>query len=585
MSPENAPGVWAVYRRLLGYTGKYRLFLILAFLGMIIEALAAGAFTALMKPMVDQTFVAKNPEVRWVLPLSILGLFVVRGIATFVTDYGMARTGRSVVLDLRQQVLDKFLRMPSSRFDQEPIPTLVSRLNYDTNQVSQATSEAIKISVTDTLTILVMVGVMLMQSVKVTLAVLVIAPVIGYISSKVGKRYRRINLGIQDGVGKMAQAAEEALSAQHEVKIYGMQDAEHRRYAGLARNNLGMHLKVEATKATASATVQILAAAALAVILVVAGHEAMKGRMTAGAFVTLMTSMMVVLPSLKRITNVQSIIQRGVAASDRLFAILDQPDEPDEGGRELDRALGEIRFEAVCVRYAEQGRAAVSDVSFTARPGTVTAIVGRSGSGKTSLIRLIPRFYEPGSGRILLDGIDIRELKLADLRRQIALVSQQVMLFDDSVMVNVRYGKSDATDAEVWQALRAANAEEFVLKLPEGVQTAIGERGGRLSGGQKQRLAIARAILKDAPILILDEATAALDNESERLVQDALAHLIPDRTTLIIAHRLSTVEHADQVLVLDEGRLAEIGTHADLLQRGGLYSHLHQMQFRDADGA
>lgn len=585
MSPDKTPGVWAVYRRLLGYTGKYRLFLILAFVGMIVEALAAGAFTALMKPMVDQTFVAKNPEVRWVLPLSILGLFVVRGIATFVTDYGMARTGRSVVLDLRQQVLDKFLRMPSSRFDQEPIPALVSRLNYDTDQVSQATSEAIKISVTDTLTILVMIGVMLMQSVKVTLAVLVIAPVIGFISSKVGKRYRRINRGIQDGVGKMAQAAEEALSAQHEVKIYGMQDAERRRYAGLARNNLGMHLKVEATKATASATVQILAAAALAVILVVAGHEAMQGRMTAGAFVTLMTSMMVLLPSLKRITNVQSIIQRGVAASDRLFSILDQPDEPDAGGRGLDRAFGEIRFEAVGVRYAEQGRAALSEVSFTAKPGTVTAIVGRSGSGKTSLIRLIPRFYEPGSGRILLDGIDIRELKLADLRRQIALVSQQVMLFDDSVMVNVRYGKSDATDAEVWQALRAANAEEFVLKLPEGVQTAIGERGGRLSGGQKQRLAIARAILKDAPILILDEATAALDNESERLVQDALAHLIPDRTTLIIAHRLSTVEHADQVLVLDEGRLAEIGTHADLLQRGGLYSHLHQMQFRDADGA
>ncbi|MFN5702734.1 MAG: ABC transporter transmembrane domain-containing protein, partial [Gammaproteobacteria bacterium] len=234
MSAESVTGVWAVYRRLLGYTGKYRVFLILAFVGMIVEALAAGAFTALMKPMVDQTFVAKNPEVRWVLPLSILGLFVLRGIATFVTDYGMARTGRSVVLDLRQQILDKFLRMPSERFDQEPIPALVSRLNYDTDQVSQATSEAIKIAVTDTLTILVMIGVMLMQSVKVTLAVLVIAPIIGFISSKVGKRYRRINRGIQDGVGKMAQAAEEALSAQHEVKIYGMQDAERRRYAGLA---------------------------------------------------------------------------------------------------------------------------------------------------------------------------------------------------------------------------------------------------------------------------------------------------------------------------------------------------------------
>lgn len=585
MSAELPPGVWAVYRRLLGYTGKYRVFLLLAFLGMIVEALAAGAFTALMKPMVDQTFVAKNPEVRWVLPLSIIGLFVLRGVATFVTDYGMARTGRSVVLDLRQQILDKFLRMPSARFDQEPIPALVSRLNYDTDQVSQATSEAIKVSVTDTLTILVMIAVMLMQSVKVTLAVLLIAPVIGFISSKVGKRYRRINRSIQDGVGKMAQAAEEALSAQHEVKIYGMQEAEHRRYAGLARNNLGMHLKVEATKATASATVQILAAAALAVILIVAGHEAMQGRMTAGAFVTLMTSMMVLLPSLKRITNVQSIIQRGVAASERLFAILDQPDEPDDGVRTLARARGEIRFDAVGIRYSEKGRAALTDISFTAMPGTVTAIVGRSGSGKTSLIRLLPRFYEPNSGRILLDGIDIRELKLADLRRQIALVSQQVMLFDDSVMANVRYGKAGASDEEVWNALRAANAEEFVIKLPEGVHTTIGERGGRLSGGQRQRLAIARAILKDAPVLILDEATAALDNESERLVQDALAHLIPDRTTLIIAHRLSTVEHADQVLVLDEGRLAEIGTHAELLQQGGLYSHLHQMQFREPDGA
>jgi subfamily B ATP-binding cassette protein MsbA len=298
-----------------------------------------------------------------------------------------------------------------------------------------------------------------------------------------------------------------------------------------------------------------------------------------------MTSMMVLLPSLKRITNVQSIIQRGVAASDRLFGILDQSDEPDTGHRGLERAVGEIRFEAVSVRYAQNGKAALSEISFTAKPGTVTAIVGRSGSGKTSLIRLIPRFYEPSAGQILLDGIDIRELKLADLRRQIALVSQQVMLFDDSVMANVRYGKAGASDAEVWDALRSANADEFVLKLPDGVNTAIGERGGRLSGGQKQRLAIARAILKDAPILILDEATAALDNESERLVQDALAHLIPDRTTLIIAHRLSTVEHADQVLVLDEGRLAEVGTHAELLQRGGLYSHLHQMQFRDADGA
>lgn len=584
MSAATESSAWLIYKRLLGYTRKHRLYLIVASIGMVIEALSAGAFTMLMKPIVDVTFVAKNPDVNWLLPLAILGLFLVRGIATWITDYGMARTGRSVVFDLRQQVLGKFLRMPSKRFDHEPVPMLVSRLNYDTDQVAQASSEAIKIAITDSLTILALLAVMLNESVKVTLAVLLVVPIIGFISSKVSSRYRRINRGIQESVGKLAQTAEETLSAQQEVKVYGMQYAAENRYGEIARGNLKMHMKVESTRASASSIVQLLAAFALAVILVVAGHEATQGRMSAGSFVTLMTSMMVLLPSLKRITNVQSIIQRGVAASERLFAVLDQPDEADHGDIEASRVKGAISFEDVSVHYTADGKPALSELSFTAIPGTVTAIVGRSGSGKSTLIRLLPRFYEPSSGKIRIDGFDIRDYTLVSLRQQIALVSQQVMLFDDSVLANVRYGKASATEQEVWQALRAANAEEFVVKLAEGMHTKIGERGSRLSGGQKQRLAIARAILKDAPILILDEATAALDNESERLVQDALAHLIPDRTTLIIAHRLSTVEHADQVLVLDEGRLVECGTHHELLANGGLYSHLHKMQFRETDG-
>jgi subfamily B ATP-binding cassette protein MsbA len=576
-------GAWRIYRRLLNYAMQFWPFLLIATLGMLLEALSAGAFTYLMKPMIDETFVARNPDVSWSLPLIIIGLFVVRGIATWIADYGMARTGRSVVLVLRQQIIGKFLRMPSSRFDAEPVPALVSRLNYDTDQVSQASSEAIKIVITDSLTIIVMLAVMLMESPKVTLAVLLVAPIIAVISTTVGKRYRRINRGIQTGVGDMAQAAEEALSAQQEVKIYGMQSAEADRYAKLAQNNLRMHLKIEATRASASSMVQVLAACALALILLLAGHEAAKGRMSAGSFVLLMTSMMALLPSLKRITNVQSIIQRGVAASERLFATLDQADEPDTGTHETKRVQGLIEFEGVSARYADSTRLALKRLSFKAEPGTVTAIVGRSGSGKSTLIRLLPRFYDPSEGRILLDGRDLREFSLHALRQQIAMVGQQVMLFDDSVLSNVRYSKADASEADVWNALRAANAEEFVLKLPEGIYSRIGERGGRLSGGQKQRLAIARAILKDAPILILDEATAALDNESERLVQDALMHLIPDRTTFIIAHRLSTIEHADQVLVLDDGNLAEIGNHHELLARGGLYSHLHSMQFRESD--
>lgn len=579
------PDSWPIYKRLLGYSRKHWKFMAVASVGIGIEALSAGGFSMLMKPMIDETFVAQHTKVNWLLPLSILGLVLLRSAASWISDYGMARAGKGVVLDLRQQVMAKFLRMPSSLFDREPVPALVSRLNYDAEQVAQASSEAIKNALTDVLTILVLLAVMFYVSVKVTAAVLFIAPVMAYIATRVAGRYRRINRGIQEGVGLMAQSAEQTLTAQQEVKIYGMQDSEERRYVELARNNLKMGLKVEATRATASAVVQLMAGLALAVILVLASVEAVNGRMTAGSFVTLMTSMMALLPSLKRLTNVQSIIHRGVAASERLFAVLDQADESDTGTIGISRAEGLIVYENVSVRYAEQSRAALTNLSFTARPGTVTAIVGRSGSGKSTLIRLLPRFYEPSAGCIRLDGTDISDITLASLRQQVALVSQQVMLFDDSVLANVRFGRSDATEDEVRQALRAANAEEFVLKLPEGVHTRIGERGNRLSGGQKQRLAIARAILKDAPILILDEATAALDNESERLVQDALSHLIPDRTTLIIAHRLSTVEHADQVLVLDEGLLVETGSHLELLAKGGLYSHLHRMQFREPESA
>jgi subfamily B ATP-binding cassette protein MsbA len=576
------PAAWRTYRRLLGYASKYRWYLLAAAFGMVIEASCAGLFTRMMAPMVDQTFVARNPAVRWTLPMAILGLFVLRGLATFVTDYGMARAGRSVVRDLRTSLLGKYLRLPSSRFDREPVAMLVSRLNYDTEQVTQATSEAIKIVVTDTLTIIALLSVMFWQSPRVTVAMLVVAPAIAGISGYVGARYRRINRGIQTGVASMAQAAEEVLSAQQEVKIYGAQASEEERYRALAERNLRLNLKVESTRASASSVVQWLGAAALAVILLVAGHEAMLGRMSAGTFVSIMMAMMALIPSLKRITNVQSAVQRGIAASERLFAVLDEPEESDTGTVPLARARGEIEFREASVRYEGQPTSALDGISFRASPGTVTAIVGRSGSGKSTLIRLLPRFYEPSGGQVLLDGRPLSDYRLEDLRRQIALVGQRVMLFDGSVAENIAYGAAGAPDADaVRRAADAANASEFIERLPQGIDTEIGDNGALLSGGQRQRVAIARAMLKDAPILILDEATAALDNESERLVQEALEHLIPDRTTLVIAHRLSTIEHADQVLVLDQGRLVEQGTHAQLLAKGGLYSHLHRAQFRD----
>jgi ATP-binding cassette, subfamily B, bacterial MsbA len=574
----------AIYGRLLRRARRYWPYLAAAGIGMMFEAGAAAAFTWLMDPMINGTFVERDPALRYTLPLVIVGLFVLRGIATFATDYGMARTGRSVVRDLRREILDKYMRLPNTRFDQEPVPAMVSRLNYDTEQVTQASSEALKAIVTDSLTIVSLLGVMFYYSPMVTLVMLVLAPLIGGISAVVGRRYRRINRGIQDGVANMAQVAEQALSAQQEVKVYGAQAWELDRYTQLINRNLRLSIKVETTRGAASSVVQLLAAVGLAVILVVAGEEAGAGRMSAGAFVALLTSMMAMLPSLKRITNVQALIQRGVAASDRLFAILDEPDEVDTGTKPLPRARGEIEFRDVSVRYPGQESPALDRVSFRAAPGTVTAIVGRSGSGKSTLIRLLPRFYEASDGSVLVDGVPVQDYRLADLRRQIALVGQRVMLFDDTVAANIAYGQLEGVDpVRLRAAAEAANAAEFIDRLPGGMNAGIGENGGLLSGGQRQRLAIARAILKDAPILILDEATAALDTESERLVQDALNRLIPDHTTLVIAHRLSTVEHADQVLVLDAGRLVEQGTHAELLARGGLYAHLHRMQFRETE--
>ena len=437
--------------------------------------------------------------------------------------------------------------------------------------------------VSNALQIVALLGVMFWNSWKVSLVLLVLAPAMAWMMGKVGRRYRRLNNEIQQSSAEMLQTADQALHAQQEVKAYGAQASEMARYGDQTARNVRLALKVEVTRGSLSMFVQVLGAIGMAAMLVVAGHEAAAGRLSAGGFMAVMTAMVSLVPALRQLTNVQSLLNRGINSADRVFAVLDGPDERDAGSVPLARARGELEFRHVSARYEGQDAPALHDLSFTARPGTVTAIVGRSGSGKSTLIKLIPRFYEPESGVILLDDRPLDDYRLADLRRQIAMVGQQVMLFDGSIAANVAYGEmQEASRADIDTAIRNANAMEFVERLPQGIESAVGERGGRLSGGQRQRLAIARAMLKDAPILILDEATAALDNESERLVQEALDQLMPDRTTLVIAHRLSTIEHADQVLVLDEGRLVEQGTHAELIARDGLYAYLHRMQFREA---
>lgn len=574
---------WQTYRRLVGFAHRYRSLLAVAAIGMLIEAAAGAYFTALMKPVIDENFVEKNAEVDLLLPLAIVALFVVRGLAGFVADTRMAKSGRSIARDLRVDVLGKYLRLPGLRFDAEPVPSMLIRLGSDSDQVSQAAIDALRVMVQQSLQVIGSLTVMLWYSWRVTLAIFVLGPPLAWIMDKVGKRYRQISHRIQESSGHLLQAADQALSNQHEVKVYGAQGIELERYAGLANTNLRLSMKVEATRSVSSALVQLMGAVGLAVLLLFASYESAAGRLTAGEFVALMLGMMAIIPALKQLTNVQGMLQRGVASAERLFSILDADDEPDTGTRPLQRSGGLLEFRGVSARYPGQDSPALSDIDFVARPGTVTAIVGRSGSGKSTLIKLIPRFYDVAAGEILLDGHPLHEYRLADLRRQIALVGQQVMLFDGTVAENVAYGElQGASREQLERAVGGANALEFVERLSDGLDTSIGSKGGRLSGGQRQRLAIARAMLKDAPILVLDEATAALDTESERLVQDALNRLMPDRTTLVIAHRLSTIEHADQVLVLDHGRIVERGTHAELLAQGRLYAHLHRMQFHEA---
>ena len=575
-------GVVATYRRLLSHAKPYWPFAVLALLGMVFDAGATGLFTYLIKPMLDELFVARNSTAISWMPVLLVGLFLLRGVATYFSDYGMARIGRSVVRDLRVKVFAHYQRLPAAYFDREPSGKVISRIVYSAEQVAQACAEAVKVMVLDSLTVLAMLAVMLWHSASLTIYLFIMVPLTGLVWRFVGKRYRRINRRIQGSMGDVTGRVEEAVEGNREVRIYGAQAREAERFDQATEQALSLNLKIASTNALSTSTVQIVAACALAAIVWRATRPDLLQTMGPGTFMSLITAMLVMLPSLKRLTTVQATVQRGVAAADELFAVLDTPAESDTGTTTIARARGDIAFENVRLAYEASAGAALDGVSLRCPPGSVTALVGRSGSGKTSLVSLLPRFYEPTSGSVRLDGVALPDYRLADLRAQIALVSQRVVLFNGSIAENIAYGALHAaSDADIERAAEAANAMEFIAKLPAGLRSPVGERGALLSGGQRQRIAIARALLKNAPILILDEATSALDTESERLIQDALAKLMRDRTTLVIAHRLSTVEHADQIAVMDSGRIVELGKHAGLLERGGVYSALYRLQFRD----
>lgn len=571
-----------VYKRLLGYAWRYSTVFILAIIGMAVVAATEAGFAWIMKPMLDGTFVEKDPTIiRW-LPAGLLAIFIIRGIGGFVSTYGMSHVGRNIIRDMRRQMFSRLIRLPTAFYDRSSSGQLTSKLIYDVERVATAATNAVTIVVRDTFTILGLMVLMFYTSWKLAIVFVLIGPVITVLVVLVSKRFRRISRRIQASMGNVTQLSQQITEGHRVVKIFGGENSEDQVFSKANEYNRRQNMKLAATRAISVPTSQFLGACGLAVILYVATSKEMLEALTVGTFMSFVAASMLLLAPMKRLTMVQSTVQQGIAAAQSVFSLLDEEAEKDKGEKTIDRSQGKVEFQHVCFEYASAKEAVLKDINFSAEAGQTVAIVGRSGSGKSTLVSLLPRFYDVTDGTILLDDIPVQDIKLDNLREQISLVSQEVTLFNDTVANNIAYGGlSECSEEQIFAAAKAAHALEFIEALPEGFQTVVGDKGILLSGGQRQRIAIARALLKDAPIIILDEATSALDNESERYIQDALSGLMKNRTTLVIAHRLSTVENADTILVLRDGKIVESGRHAELLAAGKDYAALYQMQFDD----
>jgi subfamily B ATP-binding cassette protein MsbA len=568
--------VVAVYKRLFAYMRPHWVIMVLAIVPASVYAIFNTAVPFVMKEVIARLeHAAKAAEQAWEIPVLLAVLFPLRAAMDFLTIYGLAWVGRSVIRDLRNELFTHYLSLPTRFFDQGSSGGLISRLTYNTEQVADAISNAIVIVVRDTLTIILLIAAMLRMSPRMTLLIVVVGPSVGFVISRMSKAFRRYSGRIQTSMGDVTKITEEAVHGQRIVKVFGGQEHEKQHFADINQRNFRFNIRLVAVQAAGDNLTAYVVILGVAAVMYLSFKD-----LNAPSFIGFVTAMAMVLTPLKRLINVNAVVQRGVTAAAGLFEIIDEPGEKDSGTVQMERARGNVEYREVAFAYAPDKPPALRGVSLTLKAGTTVALVGQSGSGKSTIASLLPRFYEPDSGAVLLDGHDIRDYPLRDLRRQLSLVSQDVVLFDDSIAGNIAYGALEKSPREAIEAAaEAAYVAEFASDLPEGLETRVGERGVMLSGGQRQRIAIARALLKDAPVLILDEATSALDTESERRVQAALARLMQGRTTLVIAHRLSTIEKADLIVVMREGTIVEQGTHAELIAHGGYYSTLHRMQF------
>jgi subfamily B ATP-binding cassette protein MsbA len=574
-----------LYLRLLRYVRPYAWIFGFSILGMVISAATEVALPAAVKPFLDGTFVNKDAVlIKWT-PIALIALFVIRGFGSFLGQYAGAWVGNKVVMDLRDQMFRRMLALPLGYFHDRTTGNLISRFTFDVAQVTQAATQVVTVLVKDSLTIVGLFAYLLYVDWKLTLISLAMIPPIALVVRYFNIRLRNTSRSTQTAMGDLTQVVQETIECNKVVKIFGGQEYEIRRFNDTSNSLRGFMMKQTAAAAANVPIVQVLAALATAIVVYYVTVQAQEATTTVGGFVSFLAAMLMLTAPLKRLTGVAEHLQRGLAAAESVFSLLDEAPEVDAGNVELPRAKGELRFENVSFSYARSDGPALVDINLTIAAGETVALVGSSGGGKTTFANMVPRFFRPDSGRILLDDHDISSLKLASLRSNIALVSQEVALFNDTVAANIAYGvNSPAQRQDIDVAAEAAYAMEFIRAMPQGMDTVIGEKGVRLSGGQRQRLAIARTILKNAPVLILDEATSALDSESEKHVQAALESLMKGRTTVVIAHRLSTIENADRIVVLDKGGIAEIGTHAELLLHDGIYARLYNIQFASGGG-